>query len=169
MSRYVLVYNRDDGTKYVRIATRKRIARNYFCRIDEFIKRGTDFEYTKIERIPVTLGLPIEANNNDITVNFIPDERYPERFNKEYTVKDEMKDYLVIGTVMYGDMILDEKTDGLINRTVTWEGGAGRPKIVVSSRYQDGMETDIKYAFIDGNLDKFYIWDARKRLMNLYE
>ncbi|AFZ80020.1 signal peptide-containing protein [Theileria equi strain WA] len=144
-SRRVLVLTREDGTKYVKVSNRYKNFRGRSNRkIVEFIRRPVDFYYTQIFRAPLKLNVKTYDDDSFIKVE-------NGETGKVFTIRDELKDELVIGAVNYGEYNINHDIEGLMERTVRVVEGRV-VYIIIVSKYVNGIEFEMKYKFVDGRI-----------------
>ncbi|EKX73531.1 signal peptide containing protein [Theileria equi strain WA] len=160
MSRYVLVRIREDGSKYVRVMTRYRECRRFLSYIQEFSKGIGEPKYKKVSRELMTLDVLDQKTDETIQVTSRMGSE-PDMPVKEYCVQPKLLDKVVIGAVTYGNYLVEDKVSGLISRKVIWEGGEYYPRIIIQSQYKDSKETEAKYEFNMGKVDKFSIYEIK--------
>lgn len=184
ISRYVLVHPRKDGSKYVRVTTKPRDGRGPIRRIKEFVRGPIDFYYRPINRTPLELDIPNQGIdryiNMKLVVNWEKDEdvdhreverevqKDPEMVSIKFTIRENEWVNYAIGIVKYGEQILEDKVDGLMERCVIWHGGPEKPTITIHSRYINGTQTEKVYKF-NVSLGKFTQYSVNARLFSLYE
>ncbi|EKX73578.1 signal peptide containing protein [Theileria equi strain WA] len=171
ITRSVLVVPREDGTKYVKVLTKYvGASRRPIVKVLEFLRYPTDLYYTKIQRAPLEFDILDLNHNHMINAKLLGDWKkhdedvangratmdMPENLETlpmKFTIQGNMRDNFTIGLVKYNGYVIESRTDGLLNREVTWEGGLYRPRIIILSRYADnteirgdepGTSTDIK-------------------------
>ncbi|EKX72230.1 signal peptide containing protein [Theileria equi strain WA] len=195
VSRYLLTIEREDNTKYIRVITRRKLGRKHSSQVHEFIKEHNDIKFYKVFRIPLQLDILSQQTdkfvNADVVVDWEPkkslvecytDGQVPEEETEKigiprdldilpvkFTVKDDMQDDYVISTVKYGRVILDTGSDTLISREVSWEGGIDDPYIQIVSRYNNWTQSVVKYKYIGGEYDRFYIYKKKINQLDLRE
>ncbi|EKX72088.1 hypothetical protein BEWA_045520 [Theileria equi strain WA] len=165
MSRYVLVVPRDCGGKYIRVISRYRVDKNFVTTIREFLKRSHDFSYFQLFRTAFEIDVITQETTNTVSVYSVNNRGVETR---HYCVQREMRDNVVIGTVKFGDHTVDDRTDGLVRREVTWEGGLDKPRITIFSRYNDGTEAKYRYMFMNENSKRFFVFEETRGLVNLF-
>ncbi|EKX72004.1 signal peptide containing protein [Theileria equi strain WA] len=167
MNRHVLLVPREDGTNYLRIITRYKEHGSYRTSIHEFVRTPSDLHYNQISRNPFDIDIlnhdSDEFVSAEILVNWqkhnegvangratmdTPEDL--ETMPMKFTIQKNMQDKLFIGRVFFNGKIVDDKTDGLLSRDVTWEGGLDMPRIIILSRYNDGTRLLIRYDVISG-------------------
>ncbi|EKX73889.1 signal peptide containing protein [Theileria equi strain WA] len=185
-SRQVITELREDGTKYVVVSTTKntQCAKGKTVKtkiIEEFIKRPTYFRYVKIFRVPLDVDLLTQESNHYINVELVVDwGKYkrgvangtapmdrPENLETlpmKFTVQEDMQDDAVIGRVTFGDYVIDDETEGLIERSVVWKKGIEDPRITVISKYAYGVEKIVNYKL--GN-EGFNVYTSEEKSIDL--
>ncbi|AFZ79459.1 signal peptide-containing protein [Theileria equi strain WA] len=169
MGRYVLVVPIGDGSRYVRVVTRSRTGSNYFTAVDEFIKGPSNFGYSRVSRISLDLDILTQQSSNLISIDVFPDPYSPQSVTAKFTVNKEMMHQAVIGRVKYGKYVVNDGVEGLIERSVTWEGGPDDPRITILSLYKDGMYYEIRYVFETEPDEGFHNYSDKIRLIHSYE
>ncbi|EKX72369.1 hypothetical protein BEWA_048360 [Theileria equi strain WA] len=183
-SRYVLVVPRKDGAKYIRILDRyKGYTGKLKANVLEFLRYPTDLHYTKIQRIPLELDVfyqtPTDVVNAELLVNWqkhnedvangratMDTPENLETIPTKFTIQERMQDEVVLGVVKYNGYIVESRTDGLLNREVTWEGGVEQPRIIILSRYADNHEIRGEHQFVE-ELDMFESHMNKKRFNSI--
>ncbi|EKX72027.1 signal peptide containing protein [Theileria equi strain WA] len=173
MSRYVLLLRKNNGTKYLRVITRYRNNNIYSTRITEFRKRENEVEYSAVIKRPVDINLPTQEDNNAISVKLVsipePGDTKPEQAQSlKFSVKQEMIDEIIIGKVLFGKYILDDKRTDMVNRVVIWEGGLRYPSVTIITRYSDGNELENDYKYMDSEIG-FVVESVKRKFSSLCE
>ncbi|AFZ80788.1 signal peptide-containing protein [Theileria equi strain WA] len=164
MSRFVLVVPREDGSKYVRVVTRKRDDGRYVNKIKEFVKKP-DYEwYARIKRDQVEIELLTQKNDNIICV-----EKDPETGVETFTVRPEMSDHVTIGTVEYSGFVVNQSVSGLMSRKVTLEKGDNCCYVGIESYYVDCVSYVLKYKINFADLEYPILVESRKKMMEFLE
>ncbi|AFZ80685.1 signal peptide-containing protein [Theileria equi strain WA] len=184
ITRSVLVVPREDGTKYVKVLTKYAGGPTRpVVNVLEFLRFPTNLHYVQIQRVHLDLDI-LDFNHNqminaELLVNWqkhdedVANGRAPmgipenlETIPMKFTVQEDMQDHFTIGVVKYNGRIVESRTDGLMSRQVTWEGGVRRPRIIILSRYVDNTEIKGRYEF--SGTSGWSISHSNKKYLNLF-
>ncbi|EKX72288.1 signal peptide containing protein [Theileria equi strain WA] len=147
-TRYILVYIVDLANAYGDEDDDQNAQErdNETCRLNrislEFIKKKDEPCYSRIEREPILLDLTEEVPSY---INLFQMDSQ----NYIYTIEFCDSFSLYIGTVKYGENLVEENEGDIIQKAVIVDKNGVYPKIKTITYQTDGMQLERKYEFID--------------------
>ncbi|AFZ79852.1 signal peptide-containing protein [Theileria equi strain WA] len=175
-SRNILIVPKEDDAMYVRVISIKKNKKGgSIARVREFFRKKENLAYIEIFREYIELNAMEQECSQYINARILfeywdhsmtPEDLYI--LPVKYSVKPEFDLKVTIGMVRFGEYIVDDRVDGLLNREVIWEGGLDHPRIRVLSQYANGMEFDRVYTF-SSELNKFVSRSTKRKSLTLRE